>query len=137
MAKITRKHFPEGGGAGCNRDPNMIETLRYFQPPDNRVGKHQTLKPNHFVRDDVREQFRYFHDRDGVGKCRPAQTTHEMQFPARGKNGEQELSSTRADSTDDSTGDCKPSGASSHMHGDVDDLPLGAEWTSFCHDAEY
>jgi hypothetical protein len=137
MVPMTKKHFPEAGGAGCNRDPNAIEALRYFQPARDRLGKHQTIEPNHLVEDNVREEFRYFHDRDDVGKARPAPITHGTQFRARGNDGERELSSTRADSADDATADCKPNGVPSHTHWDADDLPLGAEWSNFCDDAEF
>jgi hypothetical protein len=137
MVPRTKQHFPEAGGAGCNRDPNMVEALRFFQPSQNRIGKHQTPEPDHFVEDDAREQFRYFHGRDGVGKARPGEFRDEMQFLARGKNDEREHSSTRADSADNATADRKPNGVPDHMHWDPDDLPLGAEWTTFCHGAEY
>lgn len=139
MVPNTKKHFPEAGGAGSNRDPNSIEALRYFQPSQNRVGKHQTREPSHFVEEEARNQFRYYHGKSGVGKARPcaAMAMDGRESLVWTKNGERELSSTRADSPDDVMVDCRPNGAPSQVGYDIDDLPLGAEWSSFYCEAEF
>jgi len=108
-----RKRFPDAGKNTANRDPRFEEELRYFKKDSEALGKQhiQAVNTQASQRDCETHRFHLDADQRVARVPRKAQLKKETQI-----RGALPRSS-------DSSSTCAPS--------DCDDLPLGAEWSSW------
>lgn len=93
----SRKFFPEGGGAGANRDKGAIEALRYYQDSDEGLGRVRMEGGQHRVEPRARDMHRYHHDEPtgrargdhgGQGAFAPSRQPPEFEGGFEGHRGE-------------------------------------------------
>lgn len=125
----NRKHFPEAGGAGNNRDAHAINELRYFQEDCGGVGK-QHIQEKH-LRASQRdcEHQRYHLDAGDNFERMPRRAQCKQ-------DGDSKTWPTSCGSSQTTCLDSDGYGESqfdvqSAVSNEIDDLPLGAEWCTW------
>jgi len=128
-----RKHFPEAGGKGCNRDPCAVNELRYFQEECGGVGRQHVQISTRASQRDCEQQRYHLDDDDKVlrvprkAQCKQAHANSSalpiFSPPCRSSQ------STCVGSEEYGGHHCDVNSQDSLT--DLDDLPLGAEWCTW------
>lgn len=139
-----KKLFPDGGSAGNNRDVEASESLRFYQQPDQRLGKQHVSADMHTRAEQRARESNRYHLGDAVesdrvpgrARCHKRGSTKapfswELEECTSGGKATRAQAPSSQSTCVGSSESCLQEFSHESSFVEEDDLPLGAEWSSF------